>query len=212
MTGAAVSQNVAPFRWTTREERAAGLVAEDTLTNAEIGAAVGVRARTIERWKAHPAFAARVAELVAAAQAAAKVRTIANKERRVQRLQERSEKLDRVIAARAEQHAEVPGGDTGLLVREPKIVKVYDVKTTQRRGPTALAQEDDDDEQMTPTGGVQIVYEYRVDTATLAEMRQIEKQAAQELGEWVEKVAPTKADGSDLTLADLLALTQAGPS
>lgn len=55
-----------------------------------------------------------------------------------------------------------------------------------------------------PTGRVAILHEYKVDTGTLAELRQIEKQAAQELGEWVDKVAPTKGDGSDLNLAELL--------
>ena len=207
MSGEALP-DIAGFTWTATREKAAGLVADARKTEVAIATEAGISERTLRNWKAHPVFAARVDSLVTEAKAAAKALTIANKERRVARLQDRSAKLDQVIAARAEEHATVPGGDTGLLVREPKIVKVYNAESTRRRGPSSVAEEDDDDERLTPTGGVQIVYEYRVDTGTLAEMRQIEKQAAQEVGEWIEKVAPTKGDGSDLTLADLLGLAR----
>jgi hypothetical protein len=197
-----MSPNVPAKSLTAREEQAAGVVARDEQTDDEIAASIGVKRRTLTRWRKRPDFAARVATLVEEAREAARAKTIANKQHRVARLQERSEKLDRVLAARAEQHAGVPGGDTGLLVREPKIVKVYEVKNW--RGNDAGDDPDgDDDEQLQPTGRVVVMHEYKVDTGTLAELRQIEKQAAQEVGEWVEKVAPTKGDGSDLDLATL---------
>lgn len=192
----------APLKWTSAREKAAGLVADDQQSDNEIAAAVGVKPRALTYWKAHPDFIARVADLVAEAKAAARALTIANKEVRVRRLAERATKIDEVFAARAEEHARVPGGATGLLVREPKIVKVYEVKDW-REG------DDEDDERIIPAGRIAILHEYKVDTGTLAELRQIEKQAAQELGEWVEKVAPTKGDGSDLSLADLLAKARA---
>lgn len=186
-----------PFAWTRRAEDAAAAIADDQLTDSEIAAKAGVTQRTIERWKNHAEFRERVATLVEEARAAARALTIANKETRVRRLSERARKIDEVFAARAVEHELVPGGATGLLVREPRIVKVYDVKNWR-------ADDDEDDEQLVPTGGVRVAYAYKVDTATLAELRATEKQAAQELGEWVEKVAPTKGDGSDLDLATLL--------
>ncbi len=195
-------QRIAPFKWTSAREKAAALAADDTKSDEQIAAEIGIAERTFYNWKRQSEFAARVSSLVADAAAVAKAQTIANKERRVQRLQERSEKLDRVIEARATEHAAVPGGNTGLLVREPKIVKVYSVTPPGRRGSTSAADEDDE-EMLTPTGGVQVVYEYRVDTATLAEMRNTEKQAAQELGEWSEKKELTGANGEPLIKAYL---------
>lgn len=202
----------AQFKWTTAREAAAGLVADDKLSDTAIAAQVGIGRRTLHDWKQRDEFKARVDELIEAAKAAARAQTIANKETRVRRLAERAALLDEVIAARAEEHADVPGGATGLLVREPKIVKVYDVdKPRRRRAPDSVADEGegdddrpeargDDDERLTPSGGVVIVYEYRVDTGTLAELRKIEQQAAQELGEWTEKKELTGKDGGTLAI------------
>jgi hypothetical protein len=71
-----------------------------------------------------------------------------------------------------------PGGDTGLVVRQVKMI-----------GSGAAAQ---------------LVEEYPVDVALLRaeldvmrELREHEKQAAQELGQWVDKVAPTDPDGEE---------------
>lgn len=199
--GAGELPDVAGFKWTSAREQAAGLVADGQLTEPEIAAKIGISERSLRYWKAEPAFIARVADIVDAAKAAARALTIANKEVRVRRLAERATRIDEVFAARAVEHATVPGGPTGLLVREPKIVKIYDVKNWR-------ADDDEDDESLVPTGGVRVAYAYKVDTATLAELRATEKQAAQELGEWVEKVAPTNADGSTLTLADLVGLAR----
>jgi hypothetical protein len=195
----------APLKWTTARENAAGLVADDHLSDDEIAAEVGVSPRTLAYWKEHPDFNTKVADLIEAARLAARALTIANKEVRVRRLAERAAKIDEVFAARAEEHATVPAGMTGLLVREPRIVKVYDVKNWR-------ADDAEEGEVLVPTGGVRVAYAYKVDTATLAELRATEKQAAQELGEWVEKVSPTNAEGGDLTLADLLGLARGGAS
>lgn len=196
-----MSPNVPARALTSREARAAALMADDTLSDEEIAEQVGVNRRTLTRWRDRPDIAARTAEIVAAAAEAARALTIANKEVRVRRLAERAAKVDEVFAARAEEHARVPGGPTGLLVREPRIVKVYEVKNWRE-------EDDEDEERLVPRGSVRVAYAYKVDTATLAELRATEKQAAQELGEWVEKVSPTNADGSTLTLADLLGLAR----
>jgi len=63
--------------------------------------------------------------------------------------------------AAAVEFAEVPGGTTGLLVHTYKAIGTGEF--------------------------VEKVDEYAVDTGLLAELRAHEKQAAQELGQWVEK-------------------------
>ncbi|MDE2105868.1 MAG: hypothetical protein KGL39_52080 [Patescibacteria group bacterium] len=150
------------WQWTRTRERAAALVAEDALTNEAMAAKLKIGFRTLGHWIAAPEFQARVAELVEAARVAVRAESIANKQIRVDRLNARAELLDRVIAERAadESMKSVPGASTGLLVRTYRIAN----------GPTPIIRE-----------------EYAVDTATLAELRATEKQAAQELGEWVEK-------------------------
>lgn len=67
----------------------------------------------------------------------------------------------RVIEARSKDMAEVPGGDTGLLVRKLKSIGSGENTKT--------------------------VEEYAVDTGLLSELREHEKQAAQELGQWINK-------------------------
>jgi hypothetical protein len=55
-------QNLAIAPLPGRQEEAARLVAEDSLTNEEIAAAVGVKRQTVDWWKTKPHFAARVQE------------------------------------------------------------------------------------------------------------------------------------------------------
>jgi hypothetical protein len=89
---------------------------------------------------------------------------IATALRRVHALDARWHKLQQVIAERADDPsmAKVPGGTTGLLVREIRSVG---------SGPTA-----------------KLIPEYNLDAALLKEMRAHEQQAAQELGQWPAKV------------------------
>ncbi len=191
------------FTWNPARVRAAELLAADTATDEAIAVSVAVSRRTLGLWKRIPAFAARIEERRAAQRAAIEDEGIADKRRRIACLNERHGLMARVIAARAQEHAAVPGGDTGLLVREPKLVKVYDVKHGRSGGAA-------DDEALTPTGRVQIVHEYAVDTALLAELRATEKQAAQEAGQWTEKRELTGKDGGPLrveTRPDLSRLT-----
>jgi hypothetical protein len=159
-----MSENVSengPFKWDRLREKAALLVAEDKLTDAKIGAACDVTERTIERWKRHPDFKARVAEHVEAYRATIRARGIAILENRVDALQDRWERMKGVIAARAEEHASIPGGESGLLVRTVRGVG---------------SGED-----------FELVELYAVDTGLLRELREHEKQAAQELGQWTER-------------------------
>ncbi len=86
--------------------------------------------------------------------------TIRDLNSRVAALEDRWQRMRRVIAERAEDpHARlVPGGTTGLLVRTMKFM-----------GRGAKARE---------------VEEWAVDTGLLAELREHEAQAAKELGQW----------------------------
>ena len=103
---------------------------------------------------------------------------ISSKNARVQALQDLFDRARQVIDARAKDKtmAGVPGGATGLLVRDYK-------------GKNAGA----------PV--------YRVDTALIAELRALMRQAAEELGQWVEK-----SENNTLSLKELAERLNAGRS
>lgn len=160
-----------PFGWTKKRTLAAKLLADDRLTDEQIASEVDVHVQTLWLWKRHPDFQARIQSIVAAYAEAIKGRGIAERQNRVDALNDRWDKLKKVIEARAADTtlAEVPGGDTGLIVHQVKGVGHGD--------------------------GFQLIDLYQVDTGLLSEARAHEKQAAQELGQWVEKVAPTDPTG-----------------
>lgn len=175
-----MAANVSGFRWSKRTEEAALLVAKDEQTDTEIAKACKISQRQLERWKLHPDFAARVQEHRDAWREQIKAQGIADRQNRVDAANDRHQRMQRVIEARAEEHAAVPGGATGLLVRTAKLVKVY----------TSDADPDDSDdggETLYSAKRDVIVYEYAVDTGLLKEMREHEKQVAQDLGQWTEK-------------------------
>jgi hypothetical protein len=96
---------------------------------------------------------------------------IAELEQRIAAQHDRWDRLRQLIATRAaDPSLTAPGADTGLLVRTYK----------------ALGRGED----------FQVVEEYALDTGLLAELRQLEQHTAKELGQWVEKVAPTTPDGA----------------
>lgn len=168
----------------TKQQRAAELVADDRLTNEQIAAQVEMTRRTIDNWKTLPAFKERVQEIVLAARAEAMQHGIAVKEERVRGYQQRSRLMWQLLAARAERGrvlmeaaatGKTPGGlplpdgwekgktpppgiETGLLVKQTKF----------------------------SPSGVEIT-EWAVDTGTLTSMLALEKQAAVEMGQWTEK-------------------------
>lgn len=154
---------MAEFRWSGRRERAALLVAQDELSDEQIAESVNVTRRALAKWKRAPEFAARVADLVAAMREAVRARGIAERQNRVDALNERWELMRKIVAERAaaQEMAQIAGGKTGLLVRQLKQVGV---------GREA-----------------QVVEEFSVDTGLLRELREHEKQAAIELGQWQEK-------------------------
>lgn len=157
-----MSQNVT-WEWTDQREEAALLVAEDRLTDEQIGEKVGVDRRTLARWKLVDDFAARVEEHRALWREELKRRGIADRKNRVDALNDRWNRLRQVLDERGADPTmqAVPGGTTGLLVRQVKALGSGEF--------------------------MQIAEEYAVDTGTLKEIREHEKQAAQELGQWTDK-------------------------
>ena len=97
---------------------------------------------------------------------------------RLKALESRWLAMQRVIAERAaapEMQA-ASGGTTGLLVRTLKSLGSGDA--------------------------LRIVEEYAVDTGLLRELREHERQAAQELGQWTEKHEHSGADGGPIAVTD----------
>lgn len=163
------TENGHSFRWTGERSLAASLVAEDELTDPEIAARCGIERTTLWRWKLHPVFAAKVADLAKEMGDRSARYAIARKTRRILGLDDRRERMLKVIEERGADPSmqSVPGGQTGLLVRTVKSI-----------GGGDNARE---------------VTEYAVDTALLKELREVEKLAAQELGQLTEHVELTGA-------------------
>lgn len=167
------------FRWTAARARAAVLLAEDALTDAEIAARADVSDRQLRTWKRHPEFWARVQEHVAALEAATLRYRIARRRERVAALDERWQLMARVIAARGEaMTGEAPGSETGLLVRQVKVVGSGEHQRT--------------------------VEEYAVDTGLLRELRGTEEQAAREVGQWADRHELSGTGGGPMRFTLLL--------
>lgn len=163
---------MAVFEWTKPKVEAAELLAARNLPTHEIAERVGIARSTLWEWKRLPEFAARVEEIVEEHRAETRRIGIADKERRLAALNDRWNRLRRVIEERAEDPAvaAAPGGTTGLMVRQLKSVGA---------GDSAI-----------------VVEEFSVDTGLLKELREVEKQAAVELGQWNEAPA-TEASKAD---------------
>jgi AcrR family transcriptional regulator len=158
-----MTQNDAPNPLDERQLTAAQLVAEGRLTDEQIAAEAGVSRTTITRWKRLSAFQAAVEQAREALEAVILQQGIARRAQRVRALNDRWERMQRLLAARAAAPAMrgVTGGQTGLLVRHVRGLGSGENFTA--------------------------VEEYEVDVGLLRELREHEKQAAQELGQWTEK-------------------------
>lgn len=153
----------ANVRLTDRQEAVARLIAEGGKTDEAIAQEQGLAPKTVQRWRQVEAFTARVQALQDAMAAAVVSEGIALRTKRVAALNDRWNRMQRVIAERAEDPAVayVPGGSTGLLVHTVKMIGGGRDATT--------------------------VDEYAVDVGLLKELRAHEEQAAKELGQWTEK-------------------------
>ncbi len=151
------------FRWTKKARQAARMVASEEKTMREMCALLKIGLHTLDNWKKTPIFAQHVDALRERYGELAARYAIARKARRLEALNDRWERGKQVIAERAasEEMVDVPGGKSGLLVHEVKQI-----------GAGASAKEVD---------------EYHVDTALMKEMRELEKQAAHETGQWIDQ-------------------------
>lgn len=163
-----------------RQEAAAVLLAEDLLSDERIAAKVGVSRSCLAKWKLQETFCVRVSEVSEMLTEQALAHGLARQERRLGALQRRHSELLRVIEERAADPAlaGVPGGSTGLIVRQAVLA-----------------------------GGRLVGYEYAVDVGTIRELRAIEEQVAKELGQLVQrsesKVEATLKDERTMTDAEL---------
>lgn len=152
--------------------KAVAFVVADDFSDEKIAEQVGVSRATIARWKKLELFKAACAKTIEESEKTILSVPIAQRRRRVDALQDRWKRMRRVIDARAadETMHVVPGGETGLLTRQYRGIGHGESFT--------------------------MVEEFSVDTGLLREMRELEKQAAQEVGQWVDKLAPTNPDGT----------------
>jgi hypothetical protein len=151
------------FRWKENSELAAIRLAENELTTEEIAAEAKIPRSTLWNWRKHPEFAARVDAAREQIRDEVMAYGIADRIARVRELDRRWRKMRRVIEERAAdpKMEGVPGAATGLIV--------HDVK--------GVGKGDD----------FQLIDMYQIDTGLLSELRNTEKQAAQELGQWEER-------------------------
>lgn len=172
-----------PFTWTKNRVEAAVLVADDDLSNDEIARACGISAKTLTMWKRHPEFAARVGQIVTDLQEHARKRGLARLDKRQTTAFDRHRRMVDLILARAGDIGnEAAGGETGLVVRQYRSIGT---------GPNARQ-----------------VTEYVFDAALMRELRELEKQIAQDAGQWSEKRQVEHSGG--LTFADLIGLAADG--
>jgi hypothetical protein len=163
-----------------KQEDAAQLIVAGELSLVAIADAVGVTDRGLRKWRTEPAFIARVDEIRDEYRAIVRARGVAVREHRIEAYDRRSRLLDRVLASRAADKnlKKLPGGDTGLVV----ITRWESIKGAPDEEPTLIPV-------------------HAVDTAMLKEWRELEKQAAQDMGQWTSKQEVTGAGGGALSVS-----------
>ena len=149
-----------------------------------------LRMATLTSWSVAFGWQARLAEIADAEQRAIIARGIADKEARLAVLDDVHSRMLRLFEARAQDlGGEIAGGDTGLLVRQAKLVKVYETPAESATG--------DDGELVSAKRDV-LVYDYAFDVALAKEVREYGKQAAIERKEWSERHEVTGKDGAPI--------------
>ena len=178
------------WKWNPSRETAAALYAADRLTNVQIAKRAGVSERTLRYWLQIPAFVAHVLELREILRRKAREEAlqfgIADIRERVRGLNEDREKLLQIIAERGKDPLMqgVPGGGTGHLIHQKR----------------AIGQGNNNE----------IIDEFVFDAVLYHALRETEKQAAMELGQWIEmrqEVTPPPAP-IVMALAELLSPEQ----
>lgn len=159
-----------------RQAEALQLCFLDDMTDMEIAKTLHTSRQTLCRWKALPEFRRQLDELHTAALENVRRESIAVRSNRIAQLIDRARRMRALIQARSEEHADAPGGSTGLLCREVKV----------------LGKGED----------AEVIDIYKADTALLREMRETEKQIAIEVGEWSEKAEISGPNGGPIVIKD----------
>jgi hypothetical protein len=176
--------SIRPFKWTRAKANAAVLIAEDELTCQEIADRLQVDRKTIHNWKQRKEFSDQVAEHAKRFGNVLLRYAVAKRARRVRALDDRWLGLLSIIEERAaeaeaaktaygKQVANAAGGRTGLIVRRVR----------------GVGKGED----------FQLIEEFAVDVPLLKALLDLERQAAQECGQWREKM-DVSSSGEPLTL------------
>ncbi len=161
----------------TKRNRAAILLAEDELSDAAISDTVGIGRTTLSRWKLDPEFAALVGDHRGRIVAEALKLPIAKKHKRVAVLDDLHSKALQVIADRAGRYtSEVADRDSA----EAATRRMFGRDTPDEAATGLMART----ETANTTGMITVNWQF--DRALVSEIRDLEKQAAQELGQWEE--------------------------
>jgi hypothetical protein len=107
------------WKWTPMKEAAAERIAQSKSDTplTDVARALRMSHKNLYKWMRNPEFRKKVAELKREIAEAVKRAGIRLKENRVEFLNDDFNRTQQVIDARAEAHAHVPGGASGLLVR-----------------------------------------------------------------------------------------------
>jgi hypothetical protein len=146
------------------KQLAAQLLGEGQLTKRAIADQCGVTAQTIWNWRKDPEFLALIDKARQEYYRDAHTSGDSIREARIMALRQRIILLRQIMVERAKDPdmAEVPGGTTGLMIRDVKTVR--------------------------SEKGAETVSLYAVDKALLSELREHEKQLAIETGQWSQKI------------------------
>jgi len=154
------------------------------------------RLMTLKNWSRMFGWQRRLTEIAEQERQAIVQQGIANKQNRVDALDDIHNRMLRLMEARAtDLDGEIAAGDTGLLVRSPKLVKVY---KAEKQG-----EGEEESESLFSAKREVMTYEYAFDAALAREIREYQKQAAIEKGEWAEKREVTGADGGPIEIEDV---------
>jgi hypothetical protein len=151
------------------KQEAAYQVADGSLSLHQIAKALGVSDRTLDGWCADPEFQALVQQYRNTWNLALNKIGFANKDVRLKLLNQIVVRFTALIRQRAKaakkdpRFAGVPGADTGLLTCRERALPIGDGQYTT-------------------------IYEFKVDTGTLAELRATLEHIAVEKGEWKRKI------------------------
>lgn len=185
-----------PFLWSQASAEAAMLLAEDRLTDAAIAKRVGVGRTTLHTWKQHPAFSAKVTEHYNELIERARRRGIARFDRRMDAYEDRHKRMSALLRERAkDMKGEIAGGGTGTMVRTPKRVNVHIT--------TVVVDEDGEQVSKESSTTREELYEYQFDAALMRELRELEKQVAQDTGQWSEKREVSGPDGGPIPITTI---------